>query len=1103
MPERTEIVHRRLTSRIVALFLRSHLSLLFLMASLLAGAAALYFTPREEEPQIVVPFADVFVRFPGATAEETEKLVATPLEAKLWEIDGVEYVYSMARPGEAIATVRFYVGEDRERSLVKVWNKLMSNQDIVPPGVTSWIVKPVEVDDVPIVLFTLWSPGNRADTEELRRVADELMNKLNRVPKSGRSWVVGGEPRQITVYVDPARLAARGLSLLEVLQGLQAANVNVHAGAFERGGKDVLLEVGPFFRSAAEVENAVLATVEGRAVYVRDVARVVDGPREVQSYTRIGFGPAAARARTLWWPAGFEPAAVGGRPWCPPEHGHECAAVTIAVAKRKGANAVWVADELIRTVEQQRGVVIPDNVAVTVTRDYGETADYKVKELVEHLFIAVATILVLLAIALGPKESLIVALAVPMTLGLTLLLDWIFGYTINRVTLFALILSLGLLVDDPIVDVENIFRHFQLRREPPFEATLTAVDEVRPPVILATFTVIVSFLPMFFITGMMGPYMAPMAFNVPVAMLISLVVAFTVTPWASYHLLKSQYGEDHQPFDLLRTRTYRVYRRLLLPLLRVRRYGSWFLAGVGVALVLSALLAVTRAVPLKMLPFDNKNELALVINMPRGTTLEGTDAVARALGAYLATVAEVTDYTTYVGVPAPMDFNGMVRHYYLRYGPHLGEIRVSLLPKAEREQQSHAIALRIRPAIERIAREHGANVKIVEVPPGPPVLATFVAEVYGPLEASNDELVAVAKQVRAQMERIAGVVDVDDFAEADHEKVVLRVDREKAAASGVDVATVARTLEATVSGQVAGRVQVLAERQPLVLEVRLPRPLRTSLPDLLAVQVRNRAGRLVPLGEVVRVEERQGERTIYHKNLRPVQYVIAEMAGRSPVEAVFDLQRWLAAHPLPPGFHVELAGEGEWKITLDVFRDLGLAFVAALAMIYVLLVAQTQSLFLPLLIMIAIPLTVIGILPGFWLLNALFAAPVGDYPNPIFFTATGMIGMIALAGIVVRNSIILIDFITTLQQRDPARPLAEVVVEAGATRVRPILLTAGAAMFGSVVITLDPIFSGLAWSFIFGIFASTMFTLVVVPLVYYRLYAPRQRGTGAGPEPAA
>jgi multidrug efflux pump subunit AcrB len=1067
---------RGLTARIVEVFITSKLSMLFLIASVFAGALALVVTPREEEPQIVVPFADVFVQVPGASAEEVEKLVATPLEEKLWEIDGVEYVYSMSRPGEAVATVRFFVGEDRERSLVKVWNKMMSNQDVIPPNVTSWIVKPVEVDDVPIVLFTLSSASSAYGALELRRIADEVLDKLARVPNTGRSSVVGGQRRHVTVYVDPARLGAHGVSMLELVRALGAANVNLQAGHFERGGREVLFEAGPFFGSVDEVGATLVTAVEGRPVFVRDVARIVDGPAELEHYTRIGFGPAAASSRTLGG-AGLAPA---GRP------GEERPAVTIALAKRKGTNAVWVAEQLIQAVETLHGTVIPDDVTVTVTRDYGETANHKVNELVEHLLIAVATIIVLLAIALGPKESFIVAIAVPMTLAVTLLFDLICGYTINRVTLFALILSLGLLVDDPIVDVENIFRHFKLRREPPLEATLTAVDEVRPPTILATFTVIVSFLPMFFITGMMGPYMAPMAFNVPVAMLLSLVVAFTVTPWASFHLLQSEYGTGEEaPYDIRQSAVYRVYRAVMRPLLSSRRAAWLFLGGVLLAFVASALLAVVGAVPLKMLPFDNKNELALVIDMPRGTTLEATDAVAFDIGRYLATVPEVTDYESYVGVASPMDFNGMVRHYYLRRGGHVGDIRINLLPKEARAQQSHAIALRMRPAIERIGRAHGANLKIVEAPPGPPVLSTLVAEVYGPHEASYESIVDLSKQVRGALEGIQGVVDVDDFAEGEHERVDYRLDRDKAALTGVTVAEAARTLQMAMAGGPAGTVHIPEERLPLGITVRVPRPLRTSLPDLLTLGVKSASGALVPLGEIGTLAEVAGERTIYHKNLRRVAFVVAEMAGRSPVNAVFDLMGWMGKHPVPEGYTVDLAGEGEWKITVDVFRDLGLAFAAALLMIYVLLVAQTHSLGIPAVIMIAIPLTVIGIMPGFWVLNTLFTHPVGAYPNPIFFTATGMIGMIALAGIVVRNSIILIDFIQHSRARADGGTLAEAVIEAGATRLRPIFLTAGAAMFGSVVITLDPIFSGLAWSFIFGIFASTAFSLVVVPLVYY------------------
>ncbi|MFH0340567.1 MAG: efflux RND transporter permease subunit [Chromatiales bacterium] len=1074
---------RGLTARIVEVFITSKLSILLLIASLLAGAAALILTPREEEPQIIVPVADVLVDFPGASAEEVEKLVATPLEAKLREIDGVEYVYSASRPGGAVVTVRYYVGEDRERSLVKTWNKLMSNQDLIPPGVTRWLVKPIEIDDVPIVLLNLSSADPLYGSAELRRIADELLDKLGRVDEVGKTWVVGGERRRISVYPDPVRLAAHEVTLDELLGALKAANVNLQAGRFERAGREVQLEVGPHLQSAEEV-GAVLVTRPTAAaspsetsgpVYVRDVAAVRDGLEEAESYTRIGFGPAVARMRTV------RAEAVAAKA------GEEREAVTLAITKRKGSNAVKVAEEVLHTVEDLRGKVIPQDIMLTVTRDYGETANHKVNELVKHLWIAIATILVLLALSLGIKEAFIVALAVPMTLAVTLLMDLIFGYTINRVTLFALILSLGLLVDDPIVDVENIFRHFKRRREPPLAATLTAVDEVRPPTVFATFTVIVSFLPMFFITGMMGPYMAPMAFNVPIAMLVSLLVAFTVTPWASYYLLKGEYEKNGGHGDGGSDWSQRVYRALLGPLLETPRRARLFLLGVFVALVAASLLAVTRAVPLKLLPFDNKNELQILIDMPRGTTLEATDAVARELGHYLATVAEVTDYESYVGLASPLDFNGMVRHYYLRRGGHVGDIRLNLLPKDEREQQSHEIALRIRPDIERIAKRFGANLKIIEMPPGPPVLSTVVAEVYGPPEARYADLTRVAKRVREDFEKTEGVVDVDEFAEAAHEQVHYELDRQMAAQHGITVAQVADTLSAALAGVAAGIVHVAGERLPLEITLRLPRALRSSVPDLLALRVRSASGALVPLSEIGQASEEAGETTIYHKNLKRMAVVIGEMAGRSPVEAVVDLKRTWRERPLPEGYTVDLAGEGEWKITVDVFRDLGLAFAAALAMIYVLLVAQTGSLGLPLIIMVAIPLTVIGIMPGFWLLN-LFAAPIGEYANPVLFTATGMIGMIALAGIVVRNSIILIDFIERLKVRPGHAGLAEAILEAGATRLRPIFLTAGAAMFGSFVITLDPIFAGLAWSFIFGIFASTAFSLLVVPVVYFLIY---------------
>ncbi len=1063
------------TARIVRLFIESRLSPLILIASLLMGLAALLLTPREEEPQIVVPVMDVFVEAPGASVDEVEKLVATPLEQKLWEIPGVEYVYSMSMPGRAIATVRYYVGEDREDSLLKIWSKLMSNRDLIPPFVTSWTVKPVEIDDVPIVLLTLSSPDPAYGSYELRRIAEELLDKIGQVKDTGKLWIAGGERRTLRIYPDPARLAAHHLSLLELMQALQRANFHLQAGEFDHRDRRVRLEAGSFWHTREEAAATVVGHDHGRPVYLREVAELEDGPAEVETLTRIGFGPQAEHSKRIAGP----PMATGD--------GHP--AVTIAVPKRRGANAVTVARDVIAKIRELHGGVIPDQVTVTVTRDYGETANDKVNELVEHLFVAIATVIVLLALALGVREAFIVAIAVPMTLGVTLFCDLVFGYTINRVTLFALILSLGLLVDDPIVDVENIYRHFKLRKQPPLQAALTAVDEVRPPTIYATFTVIVSFLPMFFITGMMGPYMAPMAFNVPVAMLMSLLVAFTVTPWASYHLLKAEYGRSgEKPYDLHQSPVYRWYRRALGPLIAHPWRARAFLSVVALLFLLSCLLVVF-AIPLKLLPFDNKNELQLVIDMPRGATLEETDAVARDLEDYLATVNEVTDFETYIGHASPMDFNGLVRHYYLRHASHQGDIRINLIHKHWREHQSHEIALRIRPDIEAIAARHGASVKIVEIPPGPPVLSTVVAEVYGPPGGAYDDLVAVTQaRMRPAFERTGILVDVDDFIDEPQTRLHFQVDQAKAALHGITVTQISKTLAAALGGTRVGLLHAEHERQPAPAVVRLTRPLRSHPDQLTSLRVRGADGKLIPLGELGRFTEEPVPVTRYHKNLRPVAYVIAELAGHAPVEAVVALTRIFAEDPLPEGYDYTTRGEGEWKITVDVFRDLGLAFAAALVMIYVLLVMQTDSLGMPLVIMMAIPLTVIGIMPGFWLLN-LFPEPIRGYPNPVFFTATAMIGMIALAGIVVRNSIILIDFVQRLSAQ--GKPLSDALIEAGAVRLRPIFLTAGAAMFGSFVITLDPIFSGLAWSFIFGIFASTSFTLLVVPVVYYLLNRDR------------
>ena len=1063
-----------LTVSIVRLFTTSHLSLLFLLISLVAGAVALTLTPREEDPQIIVPVMDVFVQVPGASSEEVEKQVTTPLEVLLRQIKGVEYVYSVSKPGEAVVTVRYFVGENLESSLIKTRDKLLANQDIIPPGVSNWLVKPVEIDDVPILLLSLSPQQPNMDAMDLRRVADELIERLRTVDNVGKSWVVGGALRKISVYPDPSKLDASKISLLEIRQALEQSNVNLQVGTMTASDREIVLEAGPHYQNAEQVGATVLKSINGKLLYLRDVADISDGAADTEEYTRIGFGPAVAQMKT-----------VGKTEQKLPEAGEQRPMATIAIGKRRGSNAVSVAEQVMALAEQLKGTLIPDEVLLTVTRNYGETADHKVNELVMHLSIAILTIIVLLALTLGLKESLIVSLAVPMTFAITLLCDLIFGYTINRVTLFALILSLGLLVDDPIVDVENIHRHYKLRKEPPLQALLSAVNEIRPPTILATFAVIMSFVPMFFITGMMGPYMAPMAFNVPIAMLLSLIIAFTVTPWASYKLLKGDYGKDHGAhFELKETRGFKVYQSILGPLLSSKAKARWFLLAVFIAFVASAMMAVTRVVPLKLLPFDNKNELQLLIDMPKGSSLEATDQVASALGDYLATVNEISSYQSYVGTASPMDFNGMVRHYYLRQGAHVGDIRIVLADKAHRKQGSHEIALRLRPEIDRIEKQYGANIKIVEMPPGPPVLSTLVAEVYGPPEAGYSDIIQVAKRVRTDMEHTEGVVDIDDFVEAEHQQLHFLLDQDKAALLGISSSPVANTLQLAIAGSSAGLLHSDQERLPLSIQLQLPRAARSSEQDLLGLTVKTGTGALVRLSEIGHFNHESGQQAIYHKNLQRVAYVTAEMAGRSPVEAVLDLFDSFKKQPLPDGYTTEMAGEGEWKITVDVFRDLGLAFAAAMVMIYILLVGQTGSLGVPLIMMIAIPLTVIGIMPGFWLIN-LFTSPVAGFSTPIYFTATAMIGMIALAGIVVRNSIILIDFIGNIYRNNPDITLADAIIEAGATRLNPIFLTAASAVLGSMMIVLDPIFSGLAWSFIFGIIASTLFSLVVIPVVYF------------------
>ena len=1063
-------------TRLIDAFLTGNLAVLLIIISLAAGAAALLLTPREEEPQIVVPVADVLISMPGSSAEEVEKLVASRLERMLYQIDGVEYVYSMSRPGMAVVTVRFFVGESREDSLIKLYNKIFQNIDKTTPGIAGWVVKPVEIDDVPVVTAALFS--DRHDTHDLYRVAEEVAAKLQDIPNTGAITIHGGEKRVVRIYLDRDRLAAHHLTPMEIMGALKISNAQLPAGEFEQGNATLTVEAGPFFTDAREVMNLVVGVQGDQPVYLRDVAAIVDGPDEVTSLTRFALGPAGLLA------AGLEPDAVSSHP-----------AVTIGVAKKKGSNAVWVTRDVRERLDALRGNVIPDDVEVRITRDYGQTADAKVNDLVKGLTEAVLTVIVLIALVMNWRVGLIVALAVPITYALTLLVNMLAGYTINRVTLFALILALGLLVDDPIVAVENIYRHLTQRKKAALPAIADAMNEVMPPIVLATLSVIVAFLPMFFITGMMGPYMRPMALNVPLAMLSSLLVSFTITPWVSSKLLKhltatgAETASEEHGGDVTQTPVYRFYRRIMMPFLGSRKTSAWLMGGVGMLFAGSVLLALL-AVPLKMLPFDNKNEFQLLLDLPEHATLEQTDAALRDLEDYLRTQPEVTDFTTYAGIASPMDFNGMVRHYYLRRGPHVGEIRVNLLPRENRAMDSHAMALRIRNDVTAIAARHAALVRIVETPPGPPVLASVVAEIYGEPHHQYDELIAAGRQIESIMQGEEAVVEADVMTEAVRRKLFFRVDRDKAALNGVSTEDIVTTLHIALGGATAGIVHAPREQNELPLIVQLPRAMRSDAALLATLAVKGRAGNMVQIGELGQFEEDVVDTTIFHKNLRRVVYVTADMAGRGPAYAVFSMDAKLKDQPLPEGMTVSWKGEGEWKITVDVFRDLGIAFAAALMAIYILLVYETKSYALPGIIMLSIPLTMIGIMPGFWGLNLLVNRPVGGFENPVFFTATAMIGMIALAGIVVRNGIILIDFIRT--QVALGRPVDEAVIESGAVRLRPIVLTAGTTMLGAWPITLDPIFSGLAWSIIFGLFVSTAFTLVVVPVAYVMLYGKKE-----------
>jgi len=1056
-----------IAGRLAQAFINSKLTPLVVVASLALGLFAVLAIPREEEPQILVPMLDVMTALPGASPEEVEQRVTNPVENLMHEIPGVEYVYSISSPGQSLVIVRFLVGTSEEDALVKVYSKLYENNGRMPPGASEPLVKARSIDDVPILALTLW--GSRYDGYQLRQMADEVQHTIRQIPDVSETTIIGGQPRAMRVILDSAKLAAFGLAPGDVVHRLQTANARTQAGEFAAGNQEIRVDAGNLFRDTHDLEGVVVGVAQGRPVCLRDVAGgIVDGPAEAQDY--VLFGTTQAHG--------------GGA-------AKEYLAVTITVAKRKGTNATDIANAVLARVQEMKGVTLPSDLTITTTRNYGATAKDKSDTLLKHLLLATLSVTFLIALFLGFRESGVVLLAIPVTLALTLVVFYLLGYTLNRVTLFALIFSIGILVDDAIVVVENMVRHFRMpinARRPLSEVAVEAVAEVGNPTILATFTVIAAILPMAFVRGLMGPYMRPIPVGASVAMLFSLAVAFVVSPWAALRLLgRKHLAGAHTLTPEKESWLTRLYRRAMRPLLRTARNRWLFLGIVALLLVLACALVPMKAVLVKMLPFDNKSEFQVIVNMPDGTPLEETTRVAQALGAYLSTRSEVENYQIYAGTSGPFNFNGLVRHSYLRRQPNQADIQVNLLPADQRSVQSHAIARRLRPALDRIGAAYGARLQVSEVPPGPPVLQTLVAEIYGP---SLDGQIEVARKVKQIFQQTPGVVDSDWYMQDPQPQLNFRVDEAKAGLHGIPVAEVAQTLALAVSGEQAGLLHVADAREPVPTQVEFDRPERSSEEGLENIRLRGADGNMVSLRELVDVEHTTLQPDIYHKNLKRVVYVTGDVAGaeESPVYAIMKMNRALDQLRLPDGDslarynsvqpestdHYSMKWDGEWQITIEVFRDLGLAFAAVLILIYVLVVGWFKSFTVPLAIMIPIPLTLVGILPAHAMLGA-------------FFTATSMIGFIAGAGIIVRNSIIVVDFIE-LRRRE-GMPLAEAVIDAGAIRLRPVLLTAAGVIVGASVILADPIFQGLGLSLIAGGVASTFLSWPAVPVLYYMLNA--------------
>jgi len=1062
-----------LAGRLAKAFLNSKLTPLVIATSLAIGIFAVAVIPREEDPEILVPMLDIVTAMPGASPAEVEQRVTAPIETLVNQISGVEYVYSTSSPGQSLVIVRFLVGTPQEDALIKVYSKLYSNFDRLPQGVSQPMIKARSIDDVPILAVTLW--GDHYNGYQLRAIGNEIQHEIEQIPDVSETSVIGGLPRTVLIVLSTPKLNAYGLSPVAIAGRLQAANASLQAGSFSNGNSEIRLDAGNLFTNTREIEGVVVAADHGRPVYLGDVAeRITDGAGEPTDYVLFSSSNTASR---------------------------QYPAVSLTVAKRKGTNATVIANAVLDRIHQMQGVKIPNDVTVTTTRNYGDTAKAKSDELLEHLLLATLSVTLLVALFLGWRESGVVLLAIPVTLALTMAIFYFLGYTINRVTLFALIFSIGILVDDAIVVVENIVRHYRLpenAHRPCFDITVEAVAEVGNPTILATFAVLAAVLPMAFVRGLMGPYMRPIPVGASAAMLFSLMVAFVVSPWAAMRLLGRHLGGAHLLEPEHENWRTRLYRRAMTPLIQSGRNRFFFFVGVAALLLVSVILVPLKFVRVKMLPFDNKSELQVIINLPEGTPLEQTLRVTQAMGDALTRQPGVLNVQEYAGTSGPFNFNGLVRHYYMRRQPNQADIQVNLLPAKDRSEQSHAIARRLRPVLDQIASQFGARVQVSEVPPGPPVLQTLVTEVYGPdLEGQ----LKLAGQIKSIYQQTPSVVDTDWYVNDPQQQLNVHVDQVKAAQDGIAVADVARALALATSGTQAGLLHDPQVREAIPLMVEMNRADRSSENALETIKLPAADGSMISLRELVTIERGTLAQSIYHKNLKRVVYVTGDVAGaeESPVYAILKMNRALDKLTLPAGYtlkrynsqqpdatdHFSMKWDGEWQITIEVFRDLGLAFAAVLVLIYVLVVGWFRSFLVPLIIMAPIPLTLVGILPAHAMMGA-------------FFTATSMIGFIAGAGIIVRNSIILVDFIEL--RRRQGVPLADAVIDAGAIRFRPMLLTAAAVVVGASVILTDPIFQGLAVALMSGAIASTFLSWPTIPILYYLVHRDSEHEITCEPE---